>query len=346
MLKPWLIAGLLSLLFPGLGQIYNRQTKKGFVVMLLQFVLILVGVATMGILGMPAIMLWIWGIIDALAYALKGDSKNTDQSFTTSDKSLYVELGIGVVIAIVLVFLVWNIGTGIYCKPHPSKKAVKEDALEYLTEKYEQEFEITRVKFNCYPYNTFEIKAYSLNNPDVTITMYAPSTGDEFSDDYLDQLWDKQVSEEIKPLVKKIYPKFSAFTGSIVITRSSYDLIGELRKYSKVPNYYQYKERILNAFPLKIRLALFIELNENNKPMEMKKIYYLIQTLKKNEMKNFNINAEYYDPKLEKKGRKVLEDVSHKFFDELQYSLNIKAEDIPSIQTPEDVTKYLKKIND
>ncbi len=308
--------------------------------MLLQFVFILVGIFTMGFLGMPAVVLWIWGIVDAIIYAPKRDKNQ-------KDKSLYVELVIGVIVAVVLIFTSWNIGTGIYCEPHPDKKVVKEDALEYLTEKYEQEFEITRVKFNCYPYNTFEIKAYSLNNPDVTITMYAPSTGDEFSDDYLDQLWDKQVSEEIKPLVKKIYPKFSAFTGSIVITRSSYDLIGELRKYSKVPNYYQYKERILNAFPLKIRLALFIELNENNKPMEMKKIYYLIQTLKKNEMKNFNINAEYYDPKLEKKGRKVLEeDVSHKFFDELQYSLNIKAEDIPSIQTPEDVTKYLKKIND
>ncbi|WP_025948695.1 hypothetical protein [Geobacillus thermocatenulatus] len=339
-MKPWVMAGLLSLLFPGLGQIYNRQTNKGLIAMLLQFVFILVGIFTMGFLGMPAVVLWIWGIVDAIIYAPKRDKNQ-------KDKSLYVELVIGVIVAVVLIFTSWNIGTGIYCEPHPDKKVVKEDALEYLTEKYEQEFEITRVKFNCYPYNTFEIKAYSLNNPDVTITMYAPSTGDEFSDDYLDQLWDKQVSEEIKPLVKKIYPKFSAFTGSIVITRSSYDLIGELRKYSKVPNYYQYKERILNAFPLKIRLALFIELNENNKPMEMKKIYYLIQTLKKNEMKNFNINAEYYDPKLEKKGRKVLEeDVSHKFFDELQYSLNIKAEDIPSIQTPEDVTKYLKKIND
>jgi hypothetical protein len=30
-LKPWVIAGLLSLLFPGLGQIYNRQTNKGLI---------------------------------------------------------------------------------------------------------------------------------------------------------------------------------------------------------------------------------------------------------------------------------------------------------------------------
>ncbi|GCD82679.1 hypothetical protein [Parageobacillus thermoglucosidasius] len=41
-----------------------------------------------------------------------------------------------------------------------------------------------------------------------------------------------------------------------------------------------------------------------------------------------------------------MEDVSHKFWDELQYSLDIEAEEIPSIQTLEDITQYLIKIND
>jgi TM2 domain-containing membrane protein YozV len=343
MLKPWVIAGLLSLLFPGLGQIYNRQTNKGLIVMCLQFVFILVGILTMGFLGAPAVILWIWVIVDAIINAQKRDGQNMKQPSVPKGKSLYVELGIGAVIAIVLVFLVWKIGTGIYCEPHPDKKVVKEDALQYLTEKYEQEFKITKVKFNCYPYNTFEIKAYSLNNPDVTITMYAPSTGDEFSDDYIGKLWDKESKEELKPLVEKFYPESPPFRADIIINR---DAIDKLQKSTKVPSLKQARKHYINEMTLSFELVLFKKLTQENKQIEMKNVFDLIQHLKGTGIPRIGITINYYNPKLEKKGREVLEDVSHKFWEELQYYLRIEAEDIPSIQTPEDVTKYLKKIND
>ena len=331
------MAGLLSLLFPGLGQIYNRQTNKGLIAMLLQFVFILVGIFTMGFLGMPAVVLWIWGIVDAIIYAPKRDKNQ-------KDKSLYVELVIGVIVAVVLIFTSWNIGTGIYCEPHPDKKVVKEDALEYLTEKYEQEFEITRVKFNCYPYNTFEIKAYSLNNPDVTITMYAPSTGDEFSDDYIGKLWDKESKEELKPLVEKFYPESPPFRADIIINR---DAIDKLQKSTKVPSLKEARKHYINEMTLSFELVLFKKLTQENRQVEMKKVFDLIQQLKETGIPRIGITISYYNPKLEKKGEKVLKEYhTHKFWDELQYSLDIEAEDIPSIQTPEDVTKYLKKIND
>jgi TM2 domain-containing membrane protein YozV len=344
-LKPWVIAGLLSLLFPGLGQIYNRQTNKGLIAMCLQFVFILVGILTMGFLGAPAVILWIWGIVDAIINAQKRDRQNMKQPSASKGKSLYVELGIGAVIAIVLVFLVWKIGTGIYCAPHPDKKAVKEDALEYLTEKYEQEFEITKVKFSCYPSNAFEIKAYSLNNPDVTITMHAPSTGDEFSDDYIHKLWDKESKEELKPLVEKFYPESPPFRADIIIINR--DAIDKLQKSTKVPSLKQARKHYINEMILSFELVLFKELTQENKQIEMKKVFDLIQQLKETGIPIIGITISYYNPKLEKKGEKVLEEYhTHKFWDELQYSLDIEAEDIPSIQTPEDVTKYLIKIND
>jgi hypothetical protein len=298
----------------------------------------------MGFLGAPAVILWIWGIVDAIINVQKRDGQNMKQPSVPKDKSLYVELVIGVIVAVVLVFTSWNIGTGIYCEPHPDKKVVKEDALQYLTEKYEQEFEITKVKFNCYPYNTFEIKAYSLNNPDVTITMHAPSTGDEFSDDYIRKLWDKESKEELKPLVEKFYPESPPFRADIIIINR--DAIDKLQKSTKVPSLKQARKHYINEMILSFELVLFKELTQENKQIEMKKVFDLIQNLKETGIPRIGITINYYDPKLEKIGRVVLKDVSRTFREGKQYSLEIEAEDIPSIQTPEDITKYLIKIND
>jgi TM2 domain-containing membrane protein YozV len=57
------IAAVLSVLIPGLGQIYNGEIGKGILFILLAFVF---GALTLFLIGIPLyIVLWIYGIVDA-----------------------------------------------------------------------------------------------------------------------------------------------------------------------------------------------------------------------------------------------------------------------------------------
>jgi len=64
----WL-AALLSLLWPGLGQMYGGRWGKGLLMFFGQAANLVLLFATVGLLSVPA--LWLWGIIDAYAGAAR-----------------------------------------------------------------------------------------------------------------------------------------------------------------------------------------------------------------------------------------------------------------------------------
>lgn len=61
------IAALLSAVFPGLGQIYNRELEKGLVVIVASFLSGLLVLAFVGILLFPIV--WIYAVWDAYTVA-------------------------------------------------------------------------------------------------------------------------------------------------------------------------------------------------------------------------------------------------------------------------------------
>lgn len=71
-----LLSLVLSLLFPGLGQIYNRQIKKGIILLVITVASIVLIIMTMWILigfcfMIVPVVLWLFGMYDAYTEARK-----------------------------------------------------------------------------------------------------------------------------------------------------------------------------------------------------------------------------------------------------------------------------------
>ena len=64
-----LIAGILSLLIPGLGQIYNGEIGKGIGLIIAHFISLLLMFVIIGFITTP--ILWIYGMVDAYQTAEK-----------------------------------------------------------------------------------------------------------------------------------------------------------------------------------------------------------------------------------------------------------------------------------
>ena len=97
--KTRLRAALLSLVFPGLGQIYNGENFKGF----LLFFWTLAGL----IMIIPGIIIWVYGIYDARKVALKMNSgvipsRRTDRSMIILYFAMLTTIGLLFVLPAIL----------------------------------------------------------------------------------------------------------------------------------------------------------------------------------------------------------------------------------------------------
>ncbi len=72
------ISTILSFFFMGIGQIYNGQTGKGFIFMIVYFISIALMAVVIGFFTTP--ILWIWGMVDANKTA-KRINKNMSKKY-------------------------------------------------------------------------------------------------------------------------------------------------------------------------------------------------------------------------------------------------------------------------
>jgi TM2 domain-containing membrane protein YozV len=70
------IAAVLSVVFPGLGQLYNRELEKGLVIMVASVVALVSVVVGVGILLYPAV--WIYALWDAYKVAERQSDEEPD----------------------------------------------------------------------------------------------------------------------------------------------------------------------------------------------------------------------------------------------------------------------------
>ena len=95
-LKNQMTAGLCSTFLPGLGQVYNGQTGKGFLV----FLLTLLGLI---ILVIPGLVVWIYGMYDAYNVAGK---MNTGELAFRDTRMLHMALFIVFAVIVVIIALI------------------------------------------------------------------------------------------------------------------------------------------------------------------------------------------------------------------------------------------------
>jgi TM2 domain-containing membrane protein YozV len=93
------IAGILSFIFPGSGQVYNGEMVKGVLVLLGTLIGVLIYV-------IPGVIVWIYGIYDAYATSKKmNEGKIPYQSPSLAHILVYIAVWIVLVIIIITIVL-------------------------------------------------------------------------------------------------------------------------------------------------------------------------------------------------------------------------------------------------
>jgi TM2 domain-containing membrane protein YozV len=96
--KNAMIAGFCSSFLPGLGQVYNGQAAKGFVVFLL-------GIAGLAFFLVPGLIVWLYAMYDAYSVAGK---MNTGELEFRETRTLYMVLFIvfAVIVIVIAVLII------------------------------------------------------------------------------------------------------------------------------------------------------------------------------------------------------------------------------------------------
>src|SRR5690606_16226606 len=305
-----LIAAGLSLLYPGAGQIYNGQTRKGF-----WFFGIML---TLWILSeMVFTRLWferwiistfqLWAIIDAIVVSIGIYRGKRDLSFVRNWKG-FVKIAIVIAVPFCLLlakevfarFVLFNCIQQV-SKPPEDLAKVQREMMEYLENKYDQEFEVVR-KAEYRPMSGyFSLVARPKENRRATFVGYKHSDG-EMTDTYITALWDVQFEDEIGPLLDEMYPPQNRWEIrlSIAGSKSLYEKIDP----KNIPDYQEVRRKYPEETAMQINMYLFKDVN--NKDEELEKAYRLIQFCRERGIKDYVIYIVYYEERLLKeKGRDI-----------------------------------------
>ena len=173
-MKKIIIAVLLSILYPGLGQIYNRERLNAILFIFAQFIVIIVAIVTLGFFPYLILIVWLSGIIEA-AFSAKYRNESGEKSQDDDWDLRSAEIILAIVIAAASVYSAWQVGLSInkltFDKPKKEYEIVQKEVLSYLEEKYKEEFVATNVRY-IWATKTYAVSVHSITIPNVNFYAY------------------------------------------------------------------------------------------------------------------------------------------------------------------------------
>ncbi|KKO54668.1 NADH-quinone oxidoreductase subunit J [Paenibacillus sp. DMB20] len=220
-------ATLLSLLCTGLGMFYigtPLMILGAVMLMAVQGFSVIVFFFTLGFLGavvLPVMLgAHITGLIITAAYFTRKPNDPVRQQ--KKERQLATPWKIALRTAIGLALFVGALGYGYesgkepFTKTPAEKQAVREAAVTYLEQKYNEPFEVTEVNYT-WAVGTYSLSAHPKQDPRMEFRMTASDREPtRFSEDYyLSALWSFQLKEMLTSLVNELYPD-SGFVDAMV----------------------------------------------------------------------------------------------------------------------------------
>lgn len=339
------ISTVLALIYPGAGQIYNGQTKKGFWFFGIAVTLWLLSetIFTRPWFEWIIRLFHMWAFIDAIVVAIGIYRGKRDLSFVRNWKGF---MKIAVVIVVPLCLLLAKEALARYVlfnyieqigKPPEDPAKVQREIMEYLENKYGQEFEVVGEAEYSPMSGYFSLVVRPKENKRVTFAGYKHSNG-KMNDTYLTSLWDVQFQDEIKPLIDEMYPPQNRWEMELDVAVS--ESLSEKIDPKNIPDYQEVREKYPDEMPVLIKMFLFKDMNESNKDEELEKVYRLIQFCREKGIKDYDIYIVYYEERLLKeKGRDI--EVGLEYADYRTHNISVIAEEAETVRTPKDLEKYL-----
>ncbi|WP_131924070.1 hypothetical protein [Hazenella coriacea] len=333
-MKPILISSILSIIYPGLGQMYNRQAWKAIL-------LFLVCIPMDWINFMKDDLVWEWrllftlvAVIDA-GYTAWRITQDSSRSFLTMKQS-FIRIGISVVI---LAFCTLGLG---FAFIQAYNQAVKEqqnfkvedpelnkEVIEYLEEKYQQKFIVTKTSIMM---DTYVIRAAPKGQPDQDF-MVTGTSKEDFSDTYFAAFWSKQAEQSWQPMIDQTFG--TTFDNKLHISYA--DEIEQLELADgKISDLMEALEKNPKYITPYIEINIIQNFDQENKDEQLEKVLSFVQMLQSQNVTKAQIEFNYYDEVLKKTGTKNYSRSKH-----LQNFVLILGDEFSKIKTVEDLEERI-----
>ena len=339
------ISTVLALIYPGAGQIYNGQTKKGFWFFGIAVTLWLLSetIFTRPWFEWIIRLFHMWAFIDAIVVAIGIYRGKRNLSFVRNWKG-FVKIAIVIVVPLCLLLAKEALARYVLfnyieqaSKPPEDPAKVQEEILQYLENKYGQEFEaVGDVEYRP-QLGYFGLVVRPKENKRVTFAGFKHSNG-EIKDTYLSDLWDLQFQDEINPLLDEMYPPQNRWEMEVDVAVS--DSLYEKIDPKNIPDYQEVRRQYPDETTMQINMYLFKDMNESNMDEELEKAYRLIQFFREEGIQKYSIYIIYYEEQLLKeRGRDIK--VGAEFADYRSHRISVTYEEAETVHTPKDLEKYL-----
>lgn len=339
------IAGVLSFLFPGLGQLYNQQKFKGALFILLGILFIYLNFFG---LRLPLILFRCIAAAEAAYFANKILKSGNNEGFLKPKRAI-IELTISIILVCVLTFVPYRLlikpATGHFSQQSDVKseeeiKIAEEKMINYLEEKYQIKFLITEKTLYIPELGKYD---YVISPQDQSFYFGGNyyENKNKFEDNYLNGLWGEEFDKEVKLLSESLFKNIWKYSAGVWVDEEIKER--EINPLN-IPNYKQLREKYPNGYDQKFQLYVFENMNEANKMEKLKKVYELVQWIKSNEINKIQFRVCFYDEKLLKdQGDQISPNINNRKF--LQYEVAISSNGFLKINSLEDLLEFTKKVN-
>ncbi|RXT03807.1 hypothetical protein [Ammoniphilus sp. CFH 90114] len=291
--NPWLAMGL-TLVYPGLGHGYLGEMGVGLLYITIHSFLLLVAMMSLGFLGLPALIFWIYAIVKVLIRADQINKEEVKPEFVSqgsANKSFIFTFLIGLIPFYVFPFQTYF---SLYDRLPSEKREVQAYLQRSLEEKYGTSAEVYPVTYSWNAGDmdgTFSAQAklseYPMFSFQVTVSgkksLKAP-----ISDTFVNEFMKYQYGEKYRKKIGSDLEEASFSHSEIWVDGINPRVARmDLKELAKNPESY---------ISIYINTVKFMDLTENNKEQLAQQIWSVVEPLKEEGISAISLNIDVFHP--------------------------------------------------
>ncbi|MDR6225624.1 hypothetical protein [Desmospora profundinema] len=338
-----IIATLLSILFSGIGQLYNGQRIKGIILIIVQLILGLISLGNVWLMMLYGVIR-LGAVVDALVVSLLMEKGTINREFLKGKRAV-AEIGVALVVSYGVqlysaftgtMLMIWMPGSS---EPPEPLSEVRQEAKIYLKDKYGVEFGTEEPRYTAAT-STYRVNAYPKTNPDLTFTVFKVGSK-PFDDTYVNSSVSKQSREELQPLIDQFYPDAWIYSCNVGVNNALDDDVvvnGEVMDYAEI------RKKYPDKYTQHVDIMLIRDLDDQGKQEELERAFEIIQFFQDQGIHEVTFEVSYYAESLPEKPRKEKTSLGS-YYEHLKYNLSVSYEAVAEIETAADLEEHLRKLN-
>jgi hypothetical protein len=337
------LAGLFSLVFPGIGQLFNRQWIKGFIFVLVELGILYLAPSKL-LIVMIYRMIWLLSIIDAsvIAYLVYKGKKEL-HVLRGWRAVLIVGLAILILVPIALLpSLFPHISYYLAVSKVADVEGGSEEQLQeekkiyedYLEKTYGESFTLGEATFNS-NYGHYLVDASPKSNPNLVFGVYQ-DWNEKMNDSYMDTLWGEEARNELSPILEKVFEDVWMNDVEVAIKAGSKERI--LSENKQIIGFSEGRTKYPQDYYYWVELLVFQDYD--NPEQELEKLLEIVTYFQNAEIQVTSFDVKYYEEKLlEDEGSSI--EPGYQYNEYATHVISLNKEIINQIKSINDIEEYM-----